>query len=108
LKATKVGFDWDRIEDAFEKLEEEIREFKDALRKKKQSEIESEIGDVFFVLVRIADFANVNAEDALRNTIGKFIERFEHIEHEALTQGKKLSDMTLQEMDVLWEEAKGK
>jgi tetrapyrrole methylase family protein/MazG family protein len=108
LKATKVGFDWDRIEDAFEKLEEEIREFKDALQKKKQSEIESEIGDVFFVLVRIADFANVNAEDALRNTIRKFIERFEHIEREALNQGKKLSDMTLEEMDVLWEEAKGK
>jgi MazG family protein len=108
LKATKVGFDWDRIEDAFEKLEEEIREFKDALQKKKQAEIESEIGDVFFVLVRIANFANVNAEDALRNTIRKFIGRFEHIEREALNQGKKLSDMTLEEMDVLWEKAKGK
>ncbi len=107
LKATKVGFDWDRIEDAFGKLEEEIKEFKAALQTKKHSDVESEIGDIIFVLVRIANFVNVSAEDALRNTIKKFIGRFEYIESAASKQGKTLSDMTLTEMDSLWEEAKG-
>lgn len=106
LKATKVGFDWERIEDAFEKLEEELKELKAALQTKKHSEIESEIGDVLFVLVRIANFVNVNAEDALRSTIRKFLGRFEYIEREASSQGRTLSDMTLEEMDGLWEEAK--
>jgi len=106
IKAAKVGFDWERIEDVYEKLEEEIGEFKDALLNKKHEEIESELGDILFVLVRIADLVNVNAEDALRNTIKKFLKRFRHIETEAAKQRKKLSDMTLAEMDSLWEDAK--
>ncbi len=106
LKATKVGFDWERIEDVFEKLDEEMREFRDALDKKNNEEIENELGDLFFVLVRIANFVNVNPEDALRKTMKKFIQRFRHIEKEALRQGKRLSDMTLAEMDVLWNKAK--
>jgi tetrapyrrole methylase family protein/MazG family protein len=106
LKATKVGFDWERIEDVFAKLEEEIREFKDALYKKDQMEIEDELGDIFFVLIRISNFINVNPEDALRKTIEKFIQRFRHIEIQSSQQGKKLSEMTLAEMNVLWNEAK--
>ncbi len=106
LKATKVGFDWERIEDVFAKLEEEIREFKDALYKKDQTEIEDELGDIFFVLIRISNFINVNPEDALRKTIEKFIQRFRHIEIQSSQQGKKLSEMTLAEMNVLWNEAK--
>ena len=106
LKATKVGFDWERIEDVFAKLEEEIREFKDALYKKDQTEVEDELGDIFFVLIRISNFINVNPEDALRKTIEKFIQRFRHIEIQSSQQGKKLSEMTLAEMDVLWKEAK--
>ena len=106
LKATKVGFDWERIEDVFAKLEEEIREFKDALYKKDQTEIEDELGDIFFVLIRISNFINVNPEDALRKTIEKFIQRFRHIEIQSSRQGKKLSEMTLAEMNVLWNEAK--
>ncbi len=106
LKATKVGFDWERIEDAFDKLEEEIKELKSALKEKKQSDIKNETGDVLFVLVRIANFVNVNAEDALRSTIRKFLGRFEYIESEALKQGRIIAEMTLEEMDILWEEAK--
>lgn len=106
FKATKVGFDWEKIDDVFEKLEEEIKELKNALSRKKHEEIEDELGDLFFVLVRIANFVNVNPEDALRKTIRKFIKRFSYIETEAFKMGKNLSDMTLAEMDVLWEEAK--
>jgi len=105
-KASRVGFDWGKIEDIFKKLDEEINEFKYALDKKNQKEIEDELGDIFFVLVRISNFVGVNPEDALRKTTGKFIQRFRHIEMKASEQGKKLSDMTLEEMDALWEEAK--
>jgi tetrapyrrole methylase family protein/MazG family protein len=106
LKATKVGFDWKRIEDVFDKLDEEIREFKGALKKKKYTDAEEEIGDIFFVLVRIANFVNINPEDALRKTIKKFVSRFRYIEKEACSQSKKLSDMTLEEMELLWNAAK--
>jgi len=107
-KATKVGFDWDRIEDVFAKFEEEIKELKEALGKKEYREIEGELGDIFFVLVRIANFLNVNPENSLIRTINKFSQRFEHIEQEARRQGKKLNDMTLKEMDILWNDAKKK
>ena len=106
LKATKVGFDWERIEDAFGKIEEEINEFKEAVGRNDRDEIEDELGDLFFVLVRIANFVDVNPEDALRRTIRKFISRFSYVESEAGKQGKTLSEMTLDEMDVLWNEAK--
>lgn len=106
MKASKVGFDWERIDDAFGKIEEEIKEFREAIERNDRSEIEDELGDLFFVLVRIANFVDVNPEDALRRTIRKFISRFNYIESEATKQGKKLSEMTLAEMDVLWNEAK--
>ena len=108
FKASKVGFDWEKLEDVFEKLEEEIRELRDAISGKKYEEIEDELGDLFFVLVRIANSVNVNPEDALSKTIKKFHERFTYMESEALLQGKSLSAMNLAEMDVLWEEAKRK
>lgn len=105
-KATKVGFDWDKIEDVFEKLEEEIGELKEAISEKKHKDIEDELGDLFFVLVRIANFVDVNPEDALGRTIKKFDQRFRHIEAAASRQGRKLSDMTLAKMEVFWQEAK--
>jgi tetrapyrrole methylase family protein/MazG family protein len=108
MKATKVGFDWNRLEDVFEKLEEEIRELKEAIHEKKHKDIEDELGDLFFVLVRIANFVDVNPEDALSRTIRKFDQRFRHIEAAAAGQGRNLSDMTLAEMEVFWEEAKKK
>ncbi len=106
MNATKIGFDWDNIEDVFNKLEEEIAELKEAMSRKKQIEIEEELGDIFFVLVRIANFVNVNPEDALRKTIRKFIYRFKYMRAGAIEQGRVLSDLALAEMEVLWNEAK--
>ncbi len=106
IKASRVGFDWEDIEDVFKKLDEEIKEFKSALDRKNHNEIENELGDIFFVLVRISNFVGVNPEDALRKTISKFIHRFRYMETKASEQGKRLSDMTLEEMDILWNEAK--
>jgi tetrapyrrole methylase family protein/MazG family protein len=105
-RAAKVGFDWAKVEDVFEKLDEELEEFKEALEKKDKKEIEDELGDIFFVLVNISRFVGVNAEEALRKTISKFISRFRYIEMTAADEGRQLSDMTLEEMDALWNEAK--
>jgi tetrapyrrole methylase family protein/MazG family protein len=106
-RAAGVGFDWERAEDVFKKLDEELGEFKEALETKNRDEIEDELGDIFFMLVNISRFIGVNPEDALRRTISKFIHRFRHIEMKAAEQGRKLSEMTLSEMDRLWDEAKG-
>ncbi len=105
-KATKVGFDWEKIDDVFNKLDEETVELKDAIKNGKASEMEDELGDMFFVLVRISNFLNVNPEDALRKTIKKFVRRFKRIEALAEEQGRRLQDMTLDEMDSLWNQAK--
>lgn len=103
-----MGFDWEKVGDVLEKLDEELNEFKEALESKDQRGIEDELGDILFMLVNISRFIGVNPEDALRKTISKFIHRFRHIEMNAAEQGRKLSDMTLEEMDKLWDEAKEK
>jgi tetrapyrrole methylase family protein/MazG family protein len=105
-RAARVGFDWSRVADVMDKLDEELSEFREALAQKDQAAIEDELGDVFFVLVNISRFVGVNPEDALRKTISKFISRFRYIEMKAANAGRKLSDMTLEEMDALWDEAK--
>jgi tetrapyrrole methylase family protein/MazG family protein len=105
-RASSVGFDWDSIGDVFKKLDEEIVEFKSALESKNYDEIEDELGDILFVLVRVSNAVNVNPEEALKKTISKFIHRFTQIENEALRQGRELSDMSLLEMDVIWNRAK--
>jgi len=105
-KASEVGFDWDNIADVLKKLDEEIIEFKEALKGKSRDEIEDEIGDMLFVMVRTSNFVNVDPEDALRRSIAKFISRFNYMETEASGQGRKLTDMRLDEMDVLWNRAK--
>lgn len=105
-RAAQVGFDWEKVEDVLEKLDEELKEFKDAIKTDRRGNIEEELGDILFVLVNISRFLGVNAEDALRKTIHKFITRFRYIETNASHKGKKLSDMTLDEMDSLWDEAK--
>lgn len=107
-KASRVGFDWKHIDDVFKKVEEEIKEFKGAIEKKKPDEIEDELGDIFFALVNVARFLEINPEDALRKTISKFISRFRYIEEKAKEAKRELSDMTLEEMDKFWEEAKGR
>ena len=105
-RAAQVGFDWENVEDVLEKLDEELKEFRDAIQTGLREKMEEELGDIFFMLVNVSRFVGVNAEDALRRTIRKFISRFRYIEMNAAHQGKKLSDMTLDEMDSLWNEAK--
>lgn len=105
-KAARVGFDWEKTEDVFEKMNEELKEFRRALKSKKQLEIEDELGDIFFMLVNISRFVGVNPEDALRKTISKFISRFRYIEMKAADKKRNLSDMTLEQIDALWDEAK--
>jgi tetrapyrrole methylase family protein/MazG family protein len=107
-RAAQVGFDWEKVEDVLEKLDEELKESKDAIKEGHREKIEEELGDILFMLVNVSRFVGVNAEDALRKTIRKFIFRFHYIETNAAHQGKKLSDMTLDEMDRLWDEAKKK
>jgi len=107
-RATSVGFDWERIDDVFEKINEEIGELREALRERDTGAIEEEIGDILFVMVRIANSVNVDPEIALRKTIKKFMERFRYMERRAETMDKSLEEMTLEEMDNLWNEAKGR
>lgn len=107
-RASRAGFDWDRVEDVLKKLDEELAEFRAELKAGRKDGIEDELGDIFFVLVNIARFVKVNPEDALRRTISKFIHRFRHVEMRAAEEGLDLSEMSLAEMDVLWDEAKAK
>jgi len=105
-RAARVGFDWERIDDVLSKLDEEVAEFKEAVRSRKEVTIEDELGDILFMIVNISRFIGVNPEEALRKTISKFISRFRYIEMAAAEKGQKLSDMSLAEMDALWDEAK--
>ncbi len=105
-KAAQVGFDWNRIEDAMLKLEEEIGEFKEVYKESNKGRIEDELGDVLFSIVNVSRFLKVQPELALTGTINKFIKRFEFIEEESLKEGRKLEEMSLEEMDRLWDKAK--
>ncbi|MGE5614070.1 MAG: nucleoside triphosphate pyrophosphohydrolase [Bacillota bacterium] len=105
-KAARVGFDWDNIEDVFRKIDEEIRELKDVYKSKNVERITDELGDVFFALVNLSRFLGVQPELALTSTNNKFIRRFEYIEQQSAREGRKLEDMSLAEMDALWNEAK--
>jgi len=105
-KAAKEGFDWDEISDVFDKLDEEISEFKSAVLEGKGTDIQSELGDILFVLVNIAKFKKIDAEEALRSTNNKFIKRFQYIEKEVAKQGKTLKETSLEDMERHWQNAK--
>ncbi|GJL77758.1 MAG: nucleoside triphosphate pyrophosphohydrolase [Nitrospinaceae bacterium] len=107
-KAAKNGFDWDQITAVFDKLDEEIAEFKEAVLSGKDDDIASELGDILFVLVNIARHKKIDAEEALRKTNNKFIQRFQHIEREVAKKGKVLKDTPLDEMEKYWQDAKKK
>ena len=107
-KAAKEGFDWDQISDVFDKLDEEIAEFKEAVLKKKSADIQNEIGDIIFVITNIAKCYKIDAEEALRSTNNKFIKRFQYIEQKIEAKGKTLKDSPLEEMERYWQEAKNK
>lgn len=102
-RAARVGFDWPEIEDVLDKVREEIEEIKQA---QNLDEVTDELGDLFFVLVNLARWRKVDAESALRGTNIKFKKRFAYVEQGAKKLGRNLSDMTLEEMDALWNEAK--
>lgn len=106
-KARAVGFDWDKPEQVWEKVQEEIAELKHEVDTNASKEkIEGEFGDVLFSLINYARFVGINAEDALERTNKKFIKRFQYLESEAGKIGKSLSEMTLAEMDIYWNKAK--
>lgn len=105
-KAKQVGFEWDNKEQVWEKVEEEMSELKYAIENNNQSQVEEELGDVFFSLINYARFLQVDAENALERTNKKFIYRFTKMEQQALQQGKSLSEMTLEEMDAIWNDIK--
>ncbi len=106
-KAKGVGFDWEKPEQVWEKVIEELNELKHEVEiSRDKNKMEHELGDLIFALVNYARFIGVNPEDALERTNKKFINRFQHLESKAKAMGKSLKDMTLEEMDVFWEEAK--
>lgn len=105
-KVKGVGFDWEEPHQVWEKVQEELEELQVEVQSGNQDKIESEFGDVLFSMINYARFLKVNPEDALERTNKKFIKRFTYLESKANELGKNLSDMTLAEMDVFWEEAK--
>jgi tetrapyrrole methylase family protein/MazG family protein len=117
-RASRVGFDWSHDQAGFDqvlgKIEEEIRELRAALRpasgdqetKARQREINAEFGDVLFSLVNLSRFVKVNPEDALRQAVNRFVDRFHYIERHAVQSGRRIADMSFDEMNRLWEESK--
>jgi MazG family protein len=110
-KARGVGFDWEKKEQVWEKVEEEMQEFKKEFNGVKNEDINkeqvmAEFGDLLFSLVNYARFINLDPEEALERTNKKFIKRFQYLETESAKDGKKIGDMTLSEMDVYWNKAK--
>jgi XTP/dITP diphosphohydrolase len=105
-KAKQVGFEWDNIDQVWDKVKEEIDELHEVVRHGQPDEIEDEFGDVLFSLVNYSRFLKVDAENALERTNKKFIRRFQQMEQMATAQGKTLDEMSLTEMDGLWNEVK--
>ncbi len=105
-KASRVGFDWEKKEDAWGKVEEEMKEVHQAIESGMQENIDAEFGDLLFALVNYSRFIQVNPENALRQAIEKFISRFRYIERRLTEMGKNIHSSSLEEMDSLWNEAK--
>ncbi|MFC1692971.1 nucleoside triphosphate pyrophosphohydrolase [Candidatus Latescibacterota bacterium] len=105
-KVSRFGFDWERTEEVMLKVEEELRELKEASVRKDTAAVEEELGDLLFAVANLARFVSVCPEDALKKTIDKFQKRFQFIERELPKRGKKLGEASLEEMDELWEEVK--
>jgi tetrapyrrole methylase family protein/MazG family protein len=106
--ASRAGFDWPNIEGLLEKLDEEMRELREALALQNNKKICEEIGDLLFVLANVSRFLHLHPEEALKKTLDKFVSRFHYIEASLRKQGKSLRQSDLIEMDQLWEESKKK
>jgi len=107
-KASRVGFDWKEARQVFRKVEEELGELRAAMESERPDRMEAELGDLLFSLVNLSRFIAVNPEEALRKTIARFIARFQYIEEELAHRGRTPGQVTLEEMDALWAEAKAK
>lgn len=105
-KVAGVGFDWEEPQQVWGKVQEELTELNEEIKAGNQENIEKEFGDVLFSMINYARFIKVNPENALEKTNKKFINRFQYLEEKARESGKELSDMSLTEMDVFWEESK--
>lgn len=105
-KAKGVGFDWEHTDQVWEKVEEELKEFKNEVEKKDTEKMEGEFGDLLFSLINYARFLNINPETALEKTNKKFIKRFQYLEEKIKEQGRDLKDMSLNEMEEYWQKAK--
>ena len=105
-KASYAGFDWDKVEEVWAKIHEEIQELKEAQSNSSKNHIEEEIGDVLFAVVNLARFLDIPAEDALRKTNKKFTTRFAQVEEELKKRGKNVEDSSLEEMDEIWNTVK--
>ncbi|HEX9160976.1 MAG TPA: nucleoside triphosphate pyrophosphohydrolase [Thermoanaerobaculia bacterium] len=105
-KAARVGFDWRRTEDVFDKVDEEIHELREAVKGGDPSRMEDELGDLFFTIANIARKVGVNPEEALQSTNRKFMRRFETMESAVRASGRNLDQLSLEEMDALWNDAK--
>lgn len=107
-KARNAGFDWDEREQVWDKVKEEIREFQTEVGNMDKDKMEAEFGDVMFSLINAARLYHINPDNALERTNRKFISRFNYLEQKAREQGRQLKDMTLAEMEAIWQEAKSK
>ena len=107
-KASLAGFDWDKIELVWEKIHEEILELKEAEEQNNKDHIEEEIGDVLFSIVNLSRFLEISADNALRRTNRKFINRFKKVEKGIEGKGKVMEEATLEEMDIIWNQSKEK
>jgi uncharacterized protein YabN with tetrapyrrole methylase and pyrophosphatase domain len=107
-RASQVGFDWPTIEGVLKKLDEEMGEFREALSLRNRRRVREEIGDLLFVLANVSRLLQINPEEALRETLEKFVSRFHYIESSLRKKGKTLQQSNLFEMDRLWEESKKK
>jgi XTP/dITP diphosphohydrolase len=105
-KVAGVGFDWEKPEQVWEKVQEELSEFQTEVAQGDTNDMEAEFGDVLFSMINYARFLKINPDTALERTNQKFTQRFNYLEAKAKALGKSLQDMTLAEMDVYWEEAK--
>ncbi len=105
-KARGIGFDWERTEQVWEKIDEELAELRTEVENSDTEKTEQEFGDFLFSVINLSRFLNVDAESALERTNKKFIHRFQYLEKIAAEKGRALSEMTLGEMDAIWEEAK--
>lgn len=107
-KARNVGFDWEQREQVWDKVQEEFEELKTEIGRMDADKMESEFGDLFFSLINAARLYKINPDNALERTNQKFIRRFNYLEEQTIRQGRSLKDMTLEEMDRIWNEAKEK